>query len=176
MKSRHYLIRLPMLLLLALANWCLSIPRNYSRQHSSTLDDGDHRMAMNLPETILAEDSTESIILHSEACTERIADSPGHRYIKKLERDLNPIEFWWMGEYWFGNPHATRYFFMPQRSMVYRKGKDIIRIPGSCYNQVNYGITDNLTLGGGIVPLFLFAGAPTPVLAHPQAIRSGFQG
>jgi hypothetical protein len=30
------------------------------------------------------------------------------------------------------------------------------------FNQVNYGITDNWSIGAGMVPLFLFAGAPTP--------------
>ncbi len=30
------------------------------------------------------------------------------------------------------------------------------------YNDINYGITDNIAIGGGVIPLFLFAGAPSP--------------
>jgi hypothetical protein len=36
------------------------------------------------------------------------------------------------------------------------------------WNQVSYGITDNFSLGGGIIPLFLFAGASTPVFILPK--------
>jgi hypothetical protein len=35
-------------------------------------------------------------------------------------------------------------------------------------NQVSVGITDNFTLGGGVIPLFLFAGTPTPVWITPK--------
>ncbi len=71
------------------------------------------------------------------------------------------------GQYWFGNPHATRYFFGPN---VYglKKGEGYFQNTWILLNQVNYGITDYLTLGGGVLPLFLFAGAPTPVLLTPK--------
>jgi len=35
-------------------------------------------------------------------------------------------------------------------------------------NQVSYGATDYLTLGAGVVPLFLFAGSPTPFWITPK--------
>lgn len=71
------------------------------------------------------------------------------------------------GEYWFGNPHATRYFFGPN---VYglKKGEGYYQNTWILLNQVNYGITNYLSLGGGIMPLFLFAGSPTPVWLTPK--------
>ena len=36
------------------------------------------------------------------------------------------------------------------------------------FNQVSYGATNYLTLGAGVVPLFLFAGSPTPFWITPK--------
>jgi len=72
------------------------------------------------------------------------------------------------GEYWFSNPHATRYFF-GTNGYGLRKGEGYYQNTWILFNQVNYGFTDNFSMGAGIVPLFLFAGAPTPVFITPKA-------
>jgi len=111
--------------------------------------------------TIISRDSAEIIFLTSIYGELRVAIAN----IKKLRRveSRRLVD----GEYWFGNPHATRYFFGPN---VYglRKGEGYYQNTWILLNQVNYGITDNLTLGGGVLPLFLFAGSPTPVLLTPK--------
>ena len=71
------------------------------------------------------------------------------------------------GEHWFDNPHATRYFFMTNGYGL-RKGEAYYQNTWIMFNQVSYGITDHITLGGGMVPLFLFAGSPTPVWITPK--------
>ncbi|MEA3460382.1 MAG: hypothetical protein U9R49_00795 [Bacteroidota bacterium] len=71
------------------------------------------------------------------------------------------------GEFWFRNPHATRYFF-GTNGYGLRKGEAYYQNTWILFNQINYGITNNISLGGGIVPLFLFAGAPTPVFITPK--------
>ncbi|MEN8202046.1 MAG: hypothetical protein ABFS28_05570 [Bacteroidota bacterium] len=84
----------------------------------------------------------------------------------KLRRELkksNLVE----GEHWFSNPHATRYFFMTNGYGL-RKGEAYYQNTWIMFNQVNYGLTKNFSLGGGLVPLFLFAGAPTPVFLTPK--------
>jgi hypothetical protein len=71
------------------------------------------------------------------------------------------------GEHWFSNPHATRYFFGTDGYGL-RKGEAYYQNTWILFNQVNYGITNHISIGGGLVPLFLFAGAPTPVFITPK--------
>lgn len=71
------------------------------------------------------------------------------------------------GEYWFSNPHATRYFF-GTNGYGLRKGEGYYQNTWILFNQVNYGFTKNFSMGAGIVPLFLFAGSPTPVFITPK--------
>lgn len=71
------------------------------------------------------------------------------------------------GEHWFSNPHATRYFFMTNGYGL-RQGEAYYQNTWIMFNQMSYGITDHITIGAGIVPLFLFAGAPTPAWITPK--------
>jgi hypothetical protein len=111
--------------------------------------------------TIIFEDST-GIILKTSIYGELHIET---RHIKKLE--MIPPDRLVDGEYWFGNPHATRYFFGPN---VYglKKGEGYYQNTWIFLNQLNYGINDYLSLGGGIMPLFLIAGSPTPVWLTPK--------
>jgi hypothetical protein len=111
--------------------------------------------------TILSEDST-GILLKTHLYGEL---QIGSSHIKK--RKEIPPDRMVGGEYWFGNPHATRYFFGPD---VYglRKGEGYYQNTWIFLNQVNYGISNYLSLGGGIMPLFLLAGSPTPVWLTPK--------
>ena len=68
------------------------------------------------------------------------------------------------GKLWFGNPQSTRYFWAPNGYGL-KKGEGYYQNIWVLWNQVSYGITDNFSVGGGIIPLFLFAGSPTPVFA-----------
>jgi hypothetical protein len=71
------------------------------------------------------------------------------------------------GSYWFENPQATRYFWQPNGYGL-RKGESYYQNIWIFFNQVSVGVTDNFSIGLGIVPLFLFAGAPTPVWITPK--------
>ena len=72
------------------------------------------------------------------------------------------------GEFWSENPHTTRYYFQ-SNGYGLREGEGYYQNTWVFYNQVSYGITDNFTLGVGMVPLFLFgADAPTPVWLTPK--------
>jgi hypothetical protein len=71
------------------------------------------------------------------------------------------------GKYWFKNPQSTRYFWSPngyglEQGEVYYQNVWIL------YNQFAAGVTDHFSIGLGIVPLFLFAGAPTPIWITPK--------
>ena len=67
------------------------------------------------------------------------------------------------GKFWFPNPQSTRYFWGPNGYGL-KKGEGYYQNIYVLWNQFTYGITDNFSLGGGVIPLFLFGG-PTPVFA-----------
>jgi hypothetical protein len=72
-----------------------------------------------------------------------------------------------MGEYWNENAQAARYFWVPNGYGL-KKGEGYYQNVWVFVNQVSYGFTNNISMGVGMVPLFLFAGAPTPVWLTPK--------
>jgi len=66
------------------------------------------------------------------------------------------------GKYWFPNPQSTRYFWSPNGYGL-KKGEGYYQNIWVLWNQFAYGLSDNFSIGGGIIPLFLFGGTPTPV-------------
>ena len=66
------------------------------------------------------------------------------------------------GKYYPENPLASKYFFGGSAYTV-EKDQGIYRNTWVFINQFDFGITDNFSLGGGIIPFFLIAGGPTPV-------------
>ncbi len=71
------------------------------------------------------------------------------------------------GEYWFENPQATRYLFAPN-AIGLRKGHGYYQNTWIFFNNVNYGVTKNFSIGGGLVPTFLFGTGSTPVWITPK--------
>lgn len=67
---------------------------------------------------------------------------------------------------WLENPQATRYFWAPNGYGL-KKGEGYYQNIYVFWNQASIGITNNFSLGGGIVPLFLLDG-PTPVFITPK--------
>jgi RNase P/RNase MRP subunit p29 len=81
------------------------------------------------------------------------------RDIKKLTRiEVQQIKD---GKFWFPNPQSTRYFWSPNGYGL-KKGEGYYQNIWVLWNQFSYGLSDNLSIGGGIIPTFLF-GLPTPV-------------
>ncbi len=68
------------------------------------------------------------------------------------------------GKLWFANPQATRYFWAPNAYGL-KKGEGYYQNIYVLWNQFVLGVNDNFSLGGGVIPLFLFGGGPTPVFA-----------
>jgi len=65
------------------------------------------------------------------------------------------------GKLWFANPQSTRYFWAPNGYGL-KKGEGYYQNIYVMWNQFAVGVTDNFSLGGGIIPIFLFGGGPTP--------------
>ena len=70
-------------------------------------------------------------------------------------------------QYWFRNPHATRYFF-GTNGYGLRQGEGYYTNTWILYNHVSYGITDRFTLGAGTIPVFLFGASIFPFWVTPK--------
>ena len=84
-------------------------------------------------------------------------------------RTLEPIEQDRIvqGELWAENSQATRYFWGPNGYGL-RRGKGYYQNVWVFFNQLSVGITDNTSLGIGMVPLFLFEDSSSPVWITPK--------
>lgn len=71
------------------------------------------------------------------------------------------------GVYWHGNPNATRYLFAPN-AIGLSRGSGYYQNTWVFFNNVNYGITDRFSVGGGIIPIFLLGISETPVWLLPK--------
>ena len=71
------------------------------------------------------------------------------------------------GAYWADHMQSTRHFWSPNGYGL-RKGEAYYQNVWIFFNQFSVGITDNILLGGGIIPAFLIAGTPTPVWITPK--------
>lgn len=92
-----------------------------------------------------------------------------HRFLKTEIKKLRLIEAEKVidGEYWMDNPQATRYFFSPNAYGL-KKGEGYYQNVWVMVNSFAVGLSDYFSIGGGVVPLFLFAGAPTPIWLTPK--------
>ena len=111
--------------------------------------------------TLVSQDA-DNIVLKTEQL--------GNITLRKINiKKMAPIEGDQMkdGVLWFDNPQATRYFWQPNGYGL-KKGEGYYQNVWIFFNQFSYGVTDNFSIGAGIVPLFLFAGASTPVWINPK--------
>lgn len=67
----------------------------------------------------------------------------------------------------YGKLHSSRYF-CSSNGYGLGKGNAYYQNMWIFYNQFGYGITNNISIGAGIVPLFLFAGANSPAWITPK--------
>ena len=111
--------------------------------------------------SVIAEDST-TLVLKTESFGEikiqqiNIKSKTELKEVKKVGR-----------EFWLPNPQSARYFWAPNGYGL-EKGSSYYQNIWILYNQFSFGITDNFSIGTGMVPLFLFAGIASPVWLVPK--------
>ncbi|MCB2220402.1 MAG: hypothetical protein KQI35_08410 [Bacteroidetes bacterium] len=107
---------------------------------------------------------TESDTIHFKTITIGTIHIP-----KNLVKKITPLAPNQLkeGEFWADNPQSTRYFFSPN-GFGMKKGEGYYQNVWVLFNQVSFSITDNTSLGAGIVPLFLFAGTSSPAWIAPK--------
>lgn len=140
---------------------------------------------MLLPLLLKAQDSEPAIVrietrdgsviqgeLISETETELVlrTTSSGNITIQKaniVRRQILSSTAFRNGEYWYENPQSTRYFFTPN-AIGLPKEKGYYQNVWIFFNNVNYGVTDNFSLGVGFIPMFLFGVSETPIWILPK--------
>jgi hypothetical protein len=110
---------------------------------------------------ILREDSS-SVILKTENLGEITISKSDIKFQKKV--NVQQIK---KGNLWFANPQSTRYFWSPNGYGL-EPGEGYYQNIWVMWNQFVVGVTDNISIGGGMIPLFLFAGGPTPIFITPK--------
>jgi hypothetical protein len=71
------------------------------------------------------------------------------------------------GRYWLPNPQSSRYFWAPNGYGL-KKGEAYYQNILVFYNQMSFGLSDNFSLGVGMVPLFLLGIEVSPVWLVPK--------
>jgi hypothetical protein len=70
-------------------------------------------------------------------------------------------------DYWLPNPQSSRYFWAPNGYGL-EGGSSYYQNIWILYNQFSFGLSNNFSIGAGLLPLFLFAGTATPVWIVPK--------
>lgn len=68
---------------------------------------------------------------------------------------------------WLPNPQSSRYFWAPNGYGL-KKGESYYQNIWVFYNQYSGGVSNNFSLGVGMLPLFLLGGTATPVWVIPK--------
>jgi hypothetical protein len=70
-------------------------------------------------------------------------------------------------QYWLANPQSSRYFWAPNGYGL-EKGTSYYQNIWVLYNQFSVGVSDNFSVGAGMIPLFLFGAEAIPVWIVPK--------
>lgn len=71
------------------------------------------------------------------------------------------------GKYWYRNLQSTRYLWAPNGYGL-KKGETYYQNVWVLFNQISTGISDYVSFGIGMIPLFLFNGTSTPAWITPK--------
>lgn len=110
---------------------------------------------------IIIEDSTK-IVLETESLGEITIQKSSVVNMEVVDSS-KMIE----GELWDDNPQATRYLWTPNGYGLH-KGEGYYQNIWVFYNQISYGITENISASIGTIPLFLLGGKFIPVWFIPK--------
>lgn len=125
-------------------------------------------------ETIDGNDYFGKLISKDSASVKIETESLGEVSIKKATIKsisiVNSKDISIDGEIWLPNHHATRYLFAPS-AFGLKKGEGYYQNSWVFYNQVQYGVSDRFSIGGGLIPTFIFGGGvstPVPFWITPK--------
>ncbi len=113
--------------------------------------------------TLVGETEAE-VVIRTEKLVLMTIKKDGIKSMKEI-----PPEHIVRGEYWAPNPQSGRHFWSPTGYGL-KAGEGYYQNLWVLFNQVSYGISDNFTIGVGIIPLFLFGVevSYTPIWITPK--------
>lgn len=140
-------------------------------QHPDTLA---HEQRMYRIETVegevvigpLRSEDTTKVVLE----TRRFGTVTIERAAIKNMVELSPNRFL-DGKSWFPNPQSTRYFFAPN-ALGIPKGEGYYQNTWLLFTNVNYGLSDQFSVGIGTIPIFFFGAPVLPFWLLPKVSLS----
>jgi hypothetical protein len=123
--------------------------------HITTTDNNEYTGIILLQDsssTILKTSQFDSLILKTQ-------------FIKKIEKvETSQLK---EGKVWMPNPQSARYFWAPNGYGL-KKGEAYYQNVWVLFNQISVGVTDNFSIGFGMMPTFLFGADAVPVWLTPK--------
>lgn len=111
------------------------------------------------------------IVEHADTYLKLQTESIGIIQLAKIDiskiRELNKKDLSDKNSRWFDYLQSSRYFYSPSGYGL-KKGDAYYQNVWIMFNQFAMGVTDHLSVGFGLIPLFLFAGTATPVWVTPK--------
>ncbi len=111
--------------------------------------------------TLISEDETR-VVIEAQGIGELTIERANIRRMEAIDPERIRD-----GVYWYPNPQATRYLFAPN-AIGLPQGAGYYQNTWIFFNNVNYGFTDNVSMGVGTVPVFLFGVPAVPVWLLPK--------
>jgi hypothetical protein len=155
MKNHLRFIQIIIFCLLANHTFSQAQPDSANLRRIETLD-GNEYIGL-----LLAEDSTQ-VELDTKLLGKMIIPRASIKSISLIK--ISSLK---AGKLWFENPQSTRYFWSPN-SFGLKKGEGYYQNIWVLWNQASVGVTDYLSIGAGLIPLFFFGGSATPIWVVPK--------
>ncbi len=154
--NKGYLLTIIVCLCLLAENLCCQQQNDSTNFYRVEATDGNEFFGA------LVFENNDSLVLRTEIYGELTLRKLMVRKITRLQPKVYKA-----GEYWPENLQAGRYFWVPSGHGL-KAGEGYYQNVWVMFNQFAVGVTDWLSLGGGMVPLFLFPEAPTPLWFSPK--------
>ena len=150
-------------ILILLIFWCCNL-------FSQTTPESTEQQPMVVVKMKDGEEYTGQVIRRD---SENVVLRTANGEIHLIASNIRSIEnYQYTGKYKFPNPHDTRYFFGPSGIPI-KKGSGYYQNVVLTTNFVNYGITQNISIGGGLSLFLLFWATPSGFL--PLKLDLNFQ-
>src|SRR6056297_1068588 len=111
---------------------------------------------------VLISESDESVTIRTKSVGEITINKSNIAKMTQLNGDRLRED-----GYWHENPLSTRYLFAPSAHGL-KKGAGYYQNTWIFLNNVNYGVTNNFSIGAGTVPVFLFGASYFPFWIMPK--------
>jgi len=141
------------------------VPAAHAQQQSASSDEPIHRIETTDGQVLLGtlvSESEQEVVIDARELGEVTVQRENIESLEKI-----PPDRFRDGEYWFPNPQSTRYLFA-SNAIGIPEGRGYYQNTWIFFNNVNYGVSNHFSIGGGTVPIFLFGEAVFPFWVLPK--------